>query len=98
MEMDYFWIAIGLIGFGYFIGDGLKNFKSPLESRYIDSAQEEDEHELINVSDVHHFMGISKEDAKLLLQEHPGIPHIIINSKVYYPKAKLRKWLLDIGE
>ena len=98
MIMDYFWIAIGMIGFGYFIGDGLKNFQSPLEKRFIESAHEEDEHELIKEKDVHLFIGISKEDIQTLLKEHPDIPHIIINSKVFYPKAKLRKWLLEIGE
>lgn len=54
---------------------------------------EDDEHELINEKDVHYFIGISKEDTKLLIQEHPDIPHVLINNKVYYPKAKLRKWL-----
>ncbi|WP_338035475.1 hypothetical protein [Halalkalibacter alkaliphilus] len=48
--------------------------------------------------DVHHFIGISKDDAKKLIEEHPSIPHIIINDKVYYPKAKLRDWLLKLGE
>lgn len=43
-------------------------------------------------------MGISKEDAKNLIQEHPDIPHLIINNKVYYPKGKLRQWLSDLGE
>ena len=43
-------------------------------------------------------MGISKEDVKYLIQEHPDIPHIIIKDKVYYPKAKLRKWLTNLGE
>lgn len=41
-------------------------------------------------------MGISKEDAKSLIQEHSDIPHLVINSQVYYPKGKLRKWLLDV--
>jgi hypothetical protein len=43
-------------------------------------------------------MGLSKDDAKSLIQQHSDIPHIIINSKVYYPKAKLRKWLMNLGE
>lgn len=41
-------------------------------------------------------MGISKEDAKVLIQEYPDIPHILINDKVYYPKEKLRKWLTNL--
>ena len=98
MEWYFISIAIGIAVAGYFIGDGLKNFKNPNAKGLIDSLDEDDEHELIKENDVHYFMGISKEDAKSLIQEHSGIPHIVINSKVYYPKAKLRKWLLNIGE
>ncbi len=81
-----------------FIGDGLKNFKNPNAKGLIETLGEDDEHELIKENDVHYFMGISKEDAKSLIQEHSDIPHIVINNKVYYPKAKLRKWLLNLGE
>ena len=93
--MEWFVLAIGIAVAGYFIGDGLKN---PNAKSLIDSLEEEDDHELIKESDVHYFMGISKEDAKSLIQEHPDVPHIIINSKVYFPKAKLRKWLFTLGE
>jgi len=99
MEWSFISIAIGIAAAGYFIGDGLKNLKNPDAKGLIDSiVEDDDEHELIKENDVHYFMGISKEDAKSLIQEHADIPHIIINSKVYYPKAKLRKWLLKIGE
>ena len=99
MEWYVISIAIGIAAAGYFIGDGLKNFRNPAEKSLIDSIiGEDDEHELIKENDVHYFMGISKADAKSLIQEHSDIPYIIINSKVYYPKAKLRKWLLNIGE
>ena len=98
MEWYFILIAIGIAVAGYFIGDGLKNFKNPNAKSLIDSLDEDDEHELIKENDVHYFMGITKEDAKSLIQEHSDIPHIIINSKVYYPKAKLRKWLLNLGE
>ena len=100
MEWYFISIAIGIAVAGYFIGDGLKNFRNPAEKSLIDSiiGEDDDEHELIKENDVHYFMGISREDAKSLIQEHSDIPYIIINSKVYYPKAKLRKWLLNIGE
>ena len=98
MEWGLIFVAIGIAFAGYFIGDGLKNFKNPSAKNLIDSLNEDDGHELINEKDVHYFMRISKEDAKSLIQEHPDIPHIIINNKVYYPKDKLRKWLLDLGE
>lgn len=98
MEFDSIWIALGIAAAGYFIGNGLKNFKNPDAKGLSDIFDEDDEHELINENDVHHFMGISKEDVKDLIQEHPTIPHIIIKDKVYYPKAKLRKWLTNLGE
>lgn len=100
MEWYFISIAIGIAVAGYFIGDGLKNFKNPNAKGLINSLDEDEdaEHELIKEKDVHYFMGISKEDAKSLIQEHSDIPHIIINSKVYYPKAKLRKWLLNLGD
>ncbi len=99
MEWYVISIAIGIAVAGYFIGDGLKNFKNPDAKGLIDSiGEDDDEHELIKENDVHYFMGISKEDAKSLIQEQSNIPHIIINNKVYYPKAKLRKWLLNLGE
>lgn len=99
MDWNFIIIAISIAVAGYFIGDGLKNFNNPNAKSLMDSLEDEDdEHELIRESDVHYFMGISKEDAKSLIQDHSDVPHIIINSKVYYPKAKLRKWLLNIGE
>lgn len=98
MDIDFFWLALGLAAFGYFIGDGLKNFKNPVGKNLVDSFKEEDEHELIKESDVHQFMGISREDAEKLVEEHPDIPHLKLNGQIYYPKAKLRKWLMEIGE
>lgn len=98
MDLDFFWIALGIAAAGYFIGDGLKNFKNPdAKDRISELFNDDDEHELINEKDVYYFIGISKEDAKVLIQEHPDIPHVIINDRVYYPKAKLKKWLTDLG-
>ena len=98
MEFDSIWIVLGIAVAGYFIGNGLKNFKNPDAKGLSEIFDEDDEHELIHENDVHHFMGISKEDGKHLIQEHPDIPHIIIKDRVYYPKAKLRKWLTNLGE
>ena len=97
MELDLIWIGLGIAIAGYFIGDGLKNFKNPNAKGLGDIFDEDDEHELIKESDVHYFIGISKEDAKHLIDEHPEIPHLLINDQVYYPKAKLREWLKDLG-
>lgn len=98
MEIDFLWIGLGLAAFGYFIGEGLKNFKNPAAKSLIDSLDEDDEHELINKNDIHHFIGVSKDDAKKLIEEHPDIPHLKLNENIYYPKSKLRKWLMEIGD
>lgn len=100
MEFDFIWIALGIAAAGYFIGNGLKNFKNPDAKDGLSEifSDEDDNHELIRGNNVHYFMGISKEDAKSLIQEYPNIPHVLINNKIYYPKAKLRKWLSDLGE
>ncbi|MFD1851731.1 DNA-binding protein [Oceanobacillus bengalensis] len=96
MELDFFWIALGLAAFGYFIGDGLKNFNNPDAKGLLED--EDDRYELLKEGEVHWFIGVSKEDAKRLIEEYPDIPHIKLNGKNYYPKAKLREWLLKIGE
>lgn len=43
-------------------------------------------------------MGIPKEDAKTLIQEYSDIKYVLINDKVYYPKARLHEWLKGLGE
>lgn len=97
MDFNFIWIGLGIAAAGYFIGDGLKNFKNPLAKNLIDSlGDDEDDHELIKENQVHYFMGISKEDAKSLIQEHTDIPHVMINGNVYYPKGKLRNWLSNL--
>lgn len=97
LEFDFFWIGLGIAAAGYFIGNGLKNFNNPDDKNSF-SELFDDEHELIKESEVHYFMGIAKEDAKFLIQEHPDIPHLRINNRVYYPKGKLKKWLTNLGE
>lgn len=98
MEWEMVLIAISIAAAGYFIGEGLKNFKNPDAKNLMDKLDEGDEHELIKETDVHYFMGISKDDARNLVQDHSDIPHVIINNKVYFPKNKLRKWLIGLGE
>ncbi|GKV70211.1 hypothetical protein NCCP2716_27090 [Sporosarcina sp. NCCP-2716] len=96
MLVEFIWLGLAIAAAGYFIGDGLKNFNNPNAKDHLsDFFDDDDEPELIKESDVHHFMGISKEDAKNLLLEYPDIPHVFINNNVYYPKLKLRKWLTE---
>ncbi|MCM3715756.1 DNA-binding protein [Alkalihalobacillus oceani] len=89
-------LAIGIAAAGYFIGEGLKNFHNPQAEGLLDSA--EDEYELIREKDVHDFLNISKEDARSLTVEHPDIPHVVLNGTIYYPKHKLREWVMQLGE
>lgn len=91
-------IALGIAAAGYFIGDGLKNFKNPSAKNVFSQLEESDDQKLIKERNVHHYMGISKEDATVLLQEHSDIPHIKLNGKIYFPKSQLRDWLLKIGK
>lgn len=97
MGIDLLWIGLGIAVAGYFIGEGLKNFKNPHAKGIGDIFEDDDDHELIKETDVHYFIGISKEDANQLIKDYPDIPHLLINNKVYYPKAKLRNWLKDLG-
>lgn len=96
LELDFFWLAIGLAVFGYFIGDGMKNFKNPSAPNLMDSFDEED-YQLLKEKDLHWFIGISKEDVHRLVEEHPDVPHIKINDQTYYPKEPLKKWLMEIN-
>src|SRR5699024_656137 len=98
MEIDLIWIGLGIAVDGYFIGDGLKNFKNQQTNAISDIFDDNDEHEQIKVSVVHDFMSISKEDAKHLNKDHPGIPHIKIKHNVYYPQGKLREWMKNLAE
>lgn len=98
VELDFFWLGLGLAAFGFFIGDGLKNFKNPLSKNILDTLDGDDSHELIRETDVHNFIGISKADAQKLVEEYPSIPYLKINNTIYYPKEALRKWLLEIGQ
>ncbi|WP_453997413.1 DNA-binding protein [Bacillus nitroreducens] len=92
------YLGIGIAVAGYFIGNGLKNFKNPDAKTVLDSFDEDDLDELIKEKDIHYHIGISKEDAKELVKEYPSIPHIVLNGTVYYPKRKLKQWLSNLGD
>ncbi|MFS0864790.1 DNA-binding protein [Fredinandcohnia sp. 179-A 10B2 NHS] len=96
--MGLLFLGIGIALAGYFIGDGMKNFNNPQAKGVLEHLEEDDLDELIKEKDIHYYIGVSKEDAKQLVSEHPDIPHIVLNGTVYYPKTKLRKWLLDLGD
>ncbi|MHA6252937.1 DNA-binding protein [Oceanobacillus sp. CAU 1775] len=100
MDLDFLFLALGIAAAGYFIGEGLKNFKNPNAEYSLSELLNDDDDGvvLLKEKDVHYYIGISKEDTKGLIQQYPDIPHVIINDKVYYPKAKLRDWLKNLGE
>ncbi|WP_455660728.1 DNA-binding protein [Pradoshia sp.] len=88
---DFFWIGIGLTALGYFIGDGLRHFKGtaiPLDDFY-----DEDEPLIIKKKDLHHYLGIHKEDIDAFVAKYPSIPHIDLNGHTYFPHRKLIEWL-----
>jgi len=94
MDLDFFWLGLGLAAFGYFIGDGLKNFKNPTSINAVENIFGDDErNELIKEADLHWKIGIRKEDAKKLVEQYPDIPHLEINGQIYFPKQQLQQWL-----
>ncbi|MEY8749802.1 DNA-binding protein [Alkalicoccobacillus gibsonii] len=92
-----FWLAVGIIGFGYYIGDGLKYFKQGKPKRdYSDEisyVENFGQPELIKESKVHQYTGISKEDAKTLVKDYPSVPHLKVNGQIYFPLKKLKAWI-----
>ncbi|WP_046175273.1 hypothetical protein [Domibacillus indicus] len=86
-------LGIGIAVAGYFIGDGLKNWKNPSERNFLDHFKVREQPELIEAGEVHRFIGTMKGDTKALLEEHPDIPSIKINRKIYFSRTMLREWL-----
>lgn len=91
-------LAIGIAAAGFFIGEGLKNFKNPTSKKMFQHLDEGNNQTLIKEDIVHNFIGVSRQDAKALIQEHSDVPHIVLNGHVYYPKSKLIEWVNRIGE
>lgn len=87
--------GIGIALAGYFIGDGLKNFKSP-------DPHEHTDHILIKEKDLHfyigYYLGVTKEEAKQIVPDTSDIPHITRNRKRYVQKNTLREWLTSMLE
>lgn len=88
-SLDLLWIGIGLAALGYFISDGLKNFKNPKGS-YSDYPT------LIKESDLHYHLGLSKAEVKELLEKFPGAPKLELKGTVYYPYQQFLQWMSSI--
>lgn len=90
MENDVFWIgagiAGGLIGLGYFIGEGLKNFQNP-------KASTSSYPSLIKENDLYIYLGLSKEEVEELLNKYPNAPKVELKGTMYYPYRQFVDWL-----
>lgn len=85
LEMNFFWLALGLAALGYFIGDGLKNFSKPQrKSKYS---------YLIKEKDLHYHFHLSKGEIEELLTKYPGAPKIELKGTTYYPYHQFVDWL-----
>ncbi|AUO10538.1 DNA-binding protein [Priestia megaterium] len=85
MEMNFFWMGLGLAALGYFIGDGLKNFSKPQrKSKYP---------YLIKEKDLHYHFHLSKGEIEELLTKYPGAPKIELKGTTYYPYHQFVDWL-----
>ncbi|WP_088361968.1 DNA-binding protein [Bacillus cereus] len=91
--MDLFWVGIGLLFLGYFIGEGLKNFKNPDSS---DTFMGAGNKKLIREEDLHSVLGISKADMKEMLEKYPDLPKIELKNVNYYQYGKVMEWLKEI--
>ncbi len=85
MDINFFWIAVGLAAFGYFIGDGLKNFSKPQKKVGYPH--------LIKEKDIHFYFNLSKGEVEELLNKYPDAPKIELKGTTYYPYQQLIDWL-----
>jgi hypothetical protein len=86
MEISLLWIGLGLAALGYFIGDGLKNFKNPGNS-FSEYPM------LIKEKDLHRYVGLTLDEVEELLQKYPDIPKIELKGTRYYQYHHFYEWL-----
>lgn len=84
-EQGYFWIAIGLALLGYFIGNGLKQMNHPQKTSM--------DYYLIEESNLHTYLSLSREEVKDLISKYPNAPKIELNGKIYYNYQHLINWI-----
>ncbi|WP_226036360.1 DNA-binding protein [Aquibacillus saliphilus] len=91
---SFFWIAAGLAAFGYFIGEGLKNFGNPgAASSILDDG--DDHPQFIKQRDLHWHINIDKQDVESFLEKYPDVPCTEVNGNIYFPYKKLMEWLMN---
>ncbi|WP_096186574.1 DNA-binding protein [Evansella halocellulosilytica] len=86
MESGLFWVGLGLAALGYFISDGLKNFKNP-------KANTDEPPTLIKKEDLHIYLGLQKEEVKELLNKFPDAPKVELNGTSYFPYHHFIEWV-----
>lgn len=91
-------LGIGIAVAGYFIGEGLKNFKNPTNEKVLDNLKERQDAVLISEHVIHNFIGVKKEDVKSLVEDYPEIPHVRLNGTTYFPRSKVMEWIHKIGD
>lgn len=98
MEIDLLWVGLGLAAAGYFIGEGLKNFGNSDSKSLVDSLMHEEDETFIKEKDLHYVLGLSKDDAKQLIQDYPDVPHIKVNGNLYFQRTQLLEWMSNISK
>ncbi|MFP7478461.1 DNA-binding protein [Terribacillus saccharophilus] len=88
MEIDFFWIGLGIAALGYFIGDGLKNFKNPGSGFQFDEYPT-----LIKEKDLHTYLNLTKAEVADLLNKNPNAPKVVLDGTTYYPYKPFMKWI-----
>lgn len=86
VEIDFFWIGAGLALLGYFIGNGLKNFKNPKGSPSGTPL-------LIKERDLFVYLRLRPEEVRELLEKYPDAPKLVLKGTTYYPYEQLVQWL-----
>lgn len=90
MELNFFWIGIGLaagiMGIGYFIGDGFKNFKNPKASL---SAYPT----LIKEKDLHIYLGLTKKELNEPLSKYMNARKVELKGTTYYRYQQFVEWV-----
>lgn len=94
MDFGLMVLGAGIAAAGYFIGEGLKNFKNPTSSSTDDIMKLiRDEPVLVKQEELHTYIGISKRDTESLLEKYQDIPRIELDNKTYVPYKQVMEWM-----
>lgn len=80
-----FFLAIGLVLMGYYIGKGLQNFGRPDKGNKY--------HYFIKESDLEFYLNLDKKEIEDLLNKYPDAPKIELKGTTYYPYEQFMEWV-----